>query len=248
MQIEFVVTTNIPQSIPGIFFVLVRVEGGEWQFDENEGEGFPTFADAERRIPEMREIFEPAEYAIGARPGTTTALRGRKAEEFAEQFGGKDDRVIAPKFNETTMTATFAAVGDDGDHPVILGLGTSPEMAFAHAIGKDAFPIKDAQFLHFEPIGPEVQKRVQQGDVSWGRTMSSIAERELRVVLRAKMKSIGKELEDINDQSTDVVNADTADLEELLSRTHELRLSIEHVEILANQAIALRECLGRCSK
>jgi hypothetical protein len=133
--------------------------------------GFETWSDAEEWIEEhndQEDAPDAWEYAIGARDGATTLLFGENAEAFAEQFGGNDDRVVVAKFDETRMLATFAAIGNDGRRPVIWGLGTSPEMAFVDAIEQDGFEIVDAKFLRIEPVGPEVQERVQQGDVSWG--------------------------------------------------------------------------------
>lgn len=75
--------------------------------------------------------------------------------------------VEVPAFDATEMLATFAAVGNDGSRPVVWGLGTSAEMAFADALLQEGFEVNAAPYLKLRAAGPEVQERVQHGDVSW---------------------------------------------------------------------------------
>ena len=74
--------------------------------------------------------------------------------------------IEAPSFDAERMTASVAAVGNDGFRPVVWGLGTSAEMAFADALGQE-FDADDAAFLRLEPCDAATQERVQHGDVSW---------------------------------------------------------------------------------
>jgi len=123
------------------------------------------------------------------------ALRGHEAIAYATRFGldltkcsdpteearvvdadeareiAKEDASIleieAPAFDATRMTATHAAVGNDGRRPCVWGLGTSAEMAYADALRQDGLKASDGVFLRIEEVGPEVQERVQHGDVTW---------------------------------------------------------------------------------
>lgn len=127
---------------------------------------------------------------------STTTLTGFVALAFATQFGltltkaadptepqaevtPEEARYVlaecpslisieAPTFDYESITATYAAVGNDGCEPVVWGLGDSPEMAFADALSQDGFDVEDARYLRIEEVGPEVQARVQSGDVSFG--------------------------------------------------------------------------------
>lgn len=84
--------------------------------------------------------------------------------------------IEVPAFVPKSMLATFAAVGNDGTRPVVWGLGTSAEMAFADALEQYEFDAKDAKFLRLVTVGPEVQARVQEGDVSWRATGTAQAD------------------------------------------------------------------------
>lgn len=125
----------------------------------------------------------------------TTTLTGYAAIAFASHFGldlnkytdptegtcvvdidtaraiAKEDPSLvwieAPAFDAERMTASVAAVGNDGSRPVVWGLGTSNEMAFADALRQDEFEPDDAAFLRLEPCDAATQERVQHGDVSW---------------------------------------------------------------------------------
>lgn len=88
----------------------------------------------------------------------------------AREIAAEDPSLISievPAFDSTRMTATVAAVGNDGSRPVVWGLGTSNEMAFADALLQDGFDADDAPFLRLLPCTAEVQERVQHGDVNW---------------------------------------------------------------------------------
>lgn len=87
----------------------------------------------------------------------------------AREIAAEDSGLISievPTFDPSRMTATVAAVGNDGLQPVIWGLGTSDEMAFADALLHD-LDADDAPSLRLLPCTAEAQKRVEQGDVWW---------------------------------------------------------------------------------
>ncbi len=125
-----------------------------------------------------------------------SSLTGYEAIAFAERFGlfitkkadpteGKRDdldakearkiakedpsllHIDAPAFDPERMLATYAAIGNDGSRPVVWGLGTDAQMAVADALRQNEFEPEDAAFLRVVEVGPEVQERVQHGDVSW---------------------------------------------------------------------------------
>lgn len=126
---------------------------------------------------------------------TTSKLTGHEAIAYAEHFGldlhkaadptegarevdadeaaeiAKEDpsliSIEAPVFVNEFVTATFAAVGNDGFRPVVWGLGDSREMAIADALRQEGFKADDLAFLRVVPVGTDVQERVQEGDVSW---------------------------------------------------------------------------------
>lgn len=126
---------------------------------------------------------------------TNVTLTGHEAIAYAARFGGdlnkyadpvdgarvvdideareiaREDAsliwVDAPAWDPTRMTATHAAVGNDGRRPCVWGLGTSAEMAFADALQQDGLEAADGVFLRLMEVGPEVQERVQHGDVTW---------------------------------------------------------------------------------
>lgn len=126
---------------------------------------------------------------------TTSKLTGHEAIAYAEHFGldlqkatdpteearevdvdeakdiAKEDpsliSIEAPAFVNEFVTATFAAVGNDGFRPVVWGLGDSHEMAIADALRQEGFKADDLAFLRVVPVGTDVQERVQAGDVSW---------------------------------------------------------------------------------
>lgn len=128
---------------------------------------------------------------------STTTLKGYEALAYATQFGltltkaadpvspheegitPEDARAIlaedpslisieAPSFDYERITATHAAIGNDGCEPVVWGLGDSPEMAFADALSQDGFDVEDAPYLTLVDAPPDLQARVQSGDVSFG--------------------------------------------------------------------------------
>ena len=66
-----------------------------------------------------------------------------------------------------TTDAKFVAVGNDGMRPVIWGLGVTEEDAIEDALEQEGCPPRS--FLHVHPCTPEIQERVQSGDVSWSR-------------------------------------------------------------------------------
>lgn len=141
---------------------------------------------------------------------TNAALTGHEAIAYAREYGldltkladpteeacvvtvdeaieiAKEDPALlsveAPTWTPERMVATHAAVGNDGRRPVVWGLGTSPEMAFADALRQDGFDEADAPFLRIESANAEVQRRVQHGDVAWSdihpADAASIAEDE----------------------------------------------------------------------
>lgn len=67
-------------------------------------------------------------------------------------------------FNYET-DAKFVVVGNDGWRPVIWGLGVTEEEAIEDALEQEGCTPR--AFLHVYPCTPEIQERVQRGDVSW---------------------------------------------------------------------------------
>lgn len=77
--------------------------------------------------------------------------------------------VEVPDFDPKRMLATHAAIGSDGNRAVVWGLGTDAQMAVAEALRQYELEPDGAAFLRVVEVGPEVQERVQRGDITWSR-------------------------------------------------------------------------------